>query len=419
MAIFRAARLLSAAALLLVFAVPASSSNRLPWLSRLGVDNWHAAGYRGQGVKVAVLDSGFRGWQSWLGKALPRTVETRSFRLDRQLESRESAHGILCAEVIHSLAPDAELLFANWQPDEPATFVQAVAWARKQGAQVLTCSVIMPSWSDGEGGGPVHRSLAEVIGGGDRPGDMVCCACAGNTAQRHWSGACRPGEGGWHEWQAGQRDNVVTPWSDEERVSVEMCWAGGGNFRLFIVNAADGVEIGRAQGQPGAGAQCAVVRFAPRAQARYVIRVQPIGPTLGTFHVAVLGGWLATYDERGSIPFPADGGEFLAIGAWEESGRRASYSSCGADLVSKAHSAMLKPDFVGPVPVPSVVRSRPFSGTSAASPQAAGLAALCLSRHPDWTANQVRAALRSAAIDVAAPGRDPETGYGLLHLPAD
>src|SRR6476660_7615180 len=136
MAISRAARLLCAAALLLVFAVPAPSANCLPWLSRLGVESWHAAGFRGQGVKVAVLDSGFRGWQSWLGKALPRTVETRSFRLDRQLESRDSAHGILCAEVIHSLAPDAELLFANWQPDQPETFVQAVSWARKQGAQV-------------------------------------------------------------------------------------------------------------------------------------------------------------------------------------------------------------------------------------------------------------------------------------------
>src|SRR5262245_15461904 len=28
-------------------------------LARLGVDRWHAAGHRGRGVKVAILDSGF------------------------------------------------------------------------------------------------------------------------------------------------------------------------------------------------------------------------------------------------------------------------------------------------------------------------------------------------------------------------
>src|SRR4051794_24761099 len=47
-------------------------------LTQLGVDAWHAAGYRGQGVKVAVLDSGFRGYRDHLGKALPANVTARS-----------------------------------------------------------------------------------------------------------------------------------------------------------------------------------------------------------------------------------------------------------------------------------------------------------------------------------------------------
>jgi hypothetical protein len=411
MSAFRAARRFAAAVLLLIITVPAPSADRSQWLSRLGVERWHAAGFRGQGVKVAVLDSGFRGWRSWLGTALPPSVKTRSFRLDRELDARDSSHGVLCGEVIHQLAPDAELLFANWEPDRPDTFVQAVAWARNHGARVLTCSVIMPSWSDGEGGGPVHAALGSVVGNGAEPGDMVCCACAGNTAQRHWSGACRLRPDGWHEWQAGQRDNGVTPWNGEERVSVEMCWSAGACYRLVVVDAANGAEIGRAQGRDESGVRCAVVRFVPRPETRYAIRVQPAGPAMGTFHVAVLGGWLETYSERGSVCFPGDGAEFLAIGAWEETGCRASYSSCGG------HARTLKPDFVGPVPVPSALRARPFSGTSAAAPQAAGLAALCWSRHPEWTANQVRAALRSAALDVAAAGPDPETGYGLLRLP--
>jgi subtilisin family serine protease len=71
------------------------------------------------------------------------------------------------------------------------------------------------------------------------------------------------------------------------------------------------------------------------------------------------------------------------------------------------------------VPFPSLFRARPFSGTSAAAPQAAGLAALVWSRHPDWTAEQVRGALVRAAVH-AGPGRhDSETGYGRVHLPVE
>src|SRR5437016_2839965 len=38
-------------------------------LASLHVTQWHAEGFRGQHVKVAVLDSGFRGYRSQLGKA--------------------------------------------------------------------------------------------------------------------------------------------------------------------------------------------------------------------------------------------------------------------------------------------------------------------------------------------------------------
>src|SRR5437016_3651854 len=31
-------------------------------LQRLGVERWHKAGLRGQGIKIAILDSGFRGY---------------------------------------------------------------------------------------------------------------------------------------------------------------------------------------------------------------------------------------------------------------------------------------------------------------------------------------------------------------------
>src|SRR5947209_14411596 len=101
-------------------------------LARLGVDRWQALGQRGRGFRVAILDSGFRGYREHLGKALPARVTVKSFRGDGNLEAKDSQHGILCGEVIHALVPDAELLLANWEPDRPKQFLEAVRWAKQQ-----------------------------------------------------------------------------------------------------------------------------------------------------------------------------------------------------------------------------------------------------------------------------------------------
>jgi subtilisin len=141
------------------------------------------------------------------------------------------------------------------------------------------------------------------------------------------------------------------------------------------------------------------------------VRVKQTGGKPGSFHLISLGGGLRYATTPGSIPFPGDGPEVIAVGAVDSTGQRASYSSCGPN------SRQPKPDLVATVPFPSLWRPRPFSGTSAAAPQAAGLAALVCGRHSDWTAKQVRDFLITSAKDIGPVGHDYETGYGLIHLP--
>jgi len=390
--------------------VRAASLLRSRHLAFLGADRWHAAGFRGQGIKVAILDSGFRGYRSFLGRALPEHVTVHSCRSDGNLEAKDSIHGILCGEVVHALAPDAELLFANWEPDRPDQFIDAVRWARGQGARVLSCSLIMPSWSDGEGGGPTHAALAELLASHGGPADAVCFASAGNTAQRHWSGVFHDGAAHFHEWEQGRTENELSPWGNEP-VSVELCWHAAGDFDLIVDDRTMHEEVARSLAQKALERVCAVARFQPRPCHDYDVRVRLAGGTPGTFHLVALGGYLQSTTSQGSIPFPADGPEVIAVGAVGADGHRAPYSSCGPN------SPCPKPDLVALVPFPTICRTQSFSGTSAASPQAAALAALWWSKYPNWAATQIRHALQASAHDLGPPGHDYETGYGLISLP--
>jgi subtilisin family serine protease len=383
-------------------------------LAQLGVDRWHGLGYRGHGVTVAVLDTGFRGYRHHLGMALPQHVTVRSFRKDCNLEAKNSQHGILCAEVIHAVAPEARLLFANWDSDRPEQFLQAAQWARHEGAQVISCSLIMPSWSDGEGGGAVNAALAVIVGPGRNPGDALFFASAGNTAQRHWTGMYREGQAGFHEWVPGETENRLTPWGTDP-VSVEMCWQSEASYEVVVEEASTGRAVAHARGRsPRRGAAkraCAVARFTPHSGKSYQVRVRLLEGKPGKFHLIALGGELSRSRARGSISCPADGPAVVAIGAVDRRGQRIWYSACGPN------SARPKPDFVAMVPFPSRWRERPFTGTSAAAPQAAALAALWWCRHPSWKAERVMGAMRATALDLGPAGHDYETGYGLIRLP--
>src|SRR5947209_11004517 len=69
-------------------AIPPTVQDRLSLLKRLGVDDWQHLGFRGKGIKIAILDTGFRGYRDFLGKALPTNVTVKSFRKDGDLEAR-------------------------------------------------------------------------------------------------------------------------------------------------------------------------------------------------------------------------------------------------------------------------------------------------------------------------------------------
>src|SRR5262249_31536908 len=153
------------------------------------------------------------------------------------------------------------------------------------------------------------------------------------------------------------------PWGTEP-VSIELCWSAAADFDLRVFDTATHQEIGCSLTQPRAGRRCAVVQFDPNGGRTYQVRVRQTRGNPSTFHLVALGGSLRHATPKCSIPFPGDGPEVIAVGAVDAVGHRVAYSSCGP-IASR-----LKPDLVASVPFPSLWRPRPFSGTSAAAPQA-------------------------------------------------
>jgi subtilisin family serine protease len=276
----------------------------------------------------------------------------------------------------------------------------------------------MPTWSDGEGGGKVHAALREALGSGHDKGEGLFFASAGNTAQRHWGSLLSPGRDGWHEWAAGHKENVLRPLG-KDRVSVELSVPGEATVEMVVRDALLRAEVGKADSEVVRGSNVAAIRFEPKWGHRYTVRVRQVASERPSekaakvpFHLTVLGGRLQHATSQGSIPFPGDGPEVIAVGAVDSAGQRLSYSSCGPN------SSVPKPELVATVPFPSLWRAeQPFAGTSAASPQAVALAALIWSRHPDWNANRVLRTLLQGARPLGDRKHDLETGFGHVRLP--
>lgn len=59
-----------------------------------------------------------------------------------------------------------------------------------------------------------------------------------------------------------------------------------------------------------------------------------------------------------------------------------------------------------------------YNGTSMATPHVSGVATLVWSHHTECSAAQIRAALKATAEDLGSPGRDDQTGFGLINATA-
>jgi hypothetical protein len=129
--------------------------------------------------------------------------------------------------------------------------------------------------------------------------------------------------------------------------------------------------------------------------------------------------------------YPANYPEVIAVGAVNNTDNRAFYSQYGPALDVMAYVG----DATGSgydvawqksitcISLGSCGTTTDFTlsvqmgiGTSYASPQVAGLAAILKSGKPTATNTDIRNAILNTATDIGTPGRDDETGYGIINF---
>ena len=111
------------------------------------------------------------------------------------------------------------------------------------------------------------------------------------------------------------------------------------------------------------------------------------------------------------VEYPARYSEVIAVGAVDQSLKRAPFSSAGPAVDIAAPGVGIYSTYLNN----SYLR---MSGTSMATPYVAGQAALLKEAYPSLTNEQLRAVLLRKAKDLGAIGKDPIFGEGLLQAQA-
>jgi subtilisin family serine protease len=443
----QAGRFLSAtvplSSLQLVTSIPGVQFVRLPSYRQLddvkgeevGASNAAASiqkGWTGKGVKVAIIDGGFTGYEQRIADGeLPSNVKTRSFCPTTGFTPEFSGgeHGTAVAEIVHEMAPNAQLYLICYQ-DEP-TLLQAEQYAKSQGVKIINHSASV--FNDGRGdGAPNPGSFGSVVADARQSG-ILWVNSAGNSGQRHWSGFFSDPEGnGFNDFPPNNSEGNAVLLDHNQEVCAFLRWdewpVAVNDFDLVLVTSTFQVLAASAMRQTGTlpPTEQFCYQNTGAATAVYLTIYAPRPPTssprLDLFSSNTELQWQVPV---GSVGDPGASQYSFTAGAicWQDSSFEP-YSGEGPTIDGRlkpdiagqdANSGATYGKFVGCGTNPSARTG--FFGTSASAPTVAGAAALVKEENPTFTADQIQEFLQQYAADLGTPGPDPQFGFGRLNVP--
>ncbi|MGI6367868.1 MAG: S8 family serine peptidase [Anaerolineae bacterium] len=400
----------------------------------MAADVWHAAGYRGAGVRVGVIDLGFGGYRALLGGELPATVSTRNFVDGQDPEDVASgtSQGTALAEIIHDVAPAADLSLAKIST--LADLADAVDWMIAQGVQVIQCTLPWHGMASGDGSGAVADLVNRA-----REAGILWVTGAGDQARRHWSGDWQdPVNGQAFPFDPWVRYNMLSLNGSPEipawvRIEALLRWSDWTEVQqdcdLYLYRAtADTVWHAVASStdvQAGGYTQRPVEALSytttgPPAYYALVVRAVQLNRSVHMDLFVYGAPTLNFVVAAQSLTNTADAARALSVGAvsWRAPHVVSGDSSRGpAKGAGGTGAAGLAQPGISAYSDVHTASAGVLSGTGAAAAHVAGAAALVLSRDPSWGPDQVQALLVGRARQHNVPaGWDAAYGHGSLYL---
>lgn len=404
----------------LQFNLPSSPQGRLIFqtdetilsegVSVINAELWHAAGLSGRGLRIGILDQGFDGYAELLGRELPEQVSLRSFVPGVAANQTGEDHGTAVAEIVHDIAPGAELFLAYYDGGD-VSMGSAVDWLLQQGVHIISHSAGgLASPMDGTG------PDAELVDNAAAQG-VLWVNSVGNSAEEHYRAIFLDDNGdALHDFSPSDSllafrpdpqgsTQIVLNWDDWPRSSED--------YDLYVFDR-DGVVLASSRNvQAGRHAPVEQIVYRFEDAGTYYVAIQATQTTrahrldLYIHEARSMQYTSASY----SLATPADARGALSVGAaFYRDGLLQAYSSYGP-----TNDGRQKPELLGPdgVSVATYV-SEPFLGTSVSAPHIAGAAALVWEAYTEFDADDVRDFLLSSTLGPS----DDANGSGSLRLPA-
>ncbi|MGE0129622.1 MAG: S8 family serine peptidase [Blastocatellales bacterium] len=424
-------------------------------------DQVRALGINGNGVRIGVLSDSVRFLaQSQASGDLPAAVTVLVGQ--NGIDTDDTGEGTAMLEIIHDLAPGAQLFFATGFGGQAAmaTNIQALA------GNPNNCDIIVDDLTYPDEGvfqdGVIARAVNTVTAAG-----VIYFSSAGNSGNLNdgtsgvWEGdfadggtLMAVGGGQVHNFGGNVIGNTITALG-QGRSRITLKWSdplgqSGNDYDLFILDptltTVRGVAGNNIQdGDDDPYESVANPMTGPRiynAGDRIVI-LRRTGEAARALHIDTSRGRLAIgtdgqtfgHNAAGSafgvaqVSVATAGGGVFTGGAANpvrttssDGPRRIFFDPAGNAITpgnvlfgTNGGQVLQKPDIAAASCVVTTVPGfNPFCGTSAAAPHAAAIAALLLSFNNALTPAQIRTALTSTALDIEAAGVDRDSGAGIV-----
>jgi hypothetical protein len=428
-------------------------------------------GLTGQGVRIGVISDGLRGLEESIasgdlppttfhcqgstitlrentgcrdGEKLVQTsggVTGKSFHSNGDLAA--GPEGTAMLEIIHDLAPGAELWFAS-AGDTPLDLANA-AESLSLNVDVVVSDVTSPGYFP-DGQNTLSQEITKILANSNNR-SRAFFQNVGNYAEKHYSGPYTDSGlsgafGNLHLFSAtSETTGPSTSFASnkisippDESITVSLTWddpaeASTNNYDLFLADCAfttlldssTGLQNGFQEPQEIVSFPnllfpnplsvpfdvCYTIQKAPQAATRTLNVLINASDPNGTEH--------EFNTLRRSLMAPADTvGDLIAVGAVSASSPNEIelFSSRGPTFDGRLKPDLVATDGVAVTGAGGFPTS--FFGTSAAAPHAAAIAALLLEANPSLTFEQIHTALTSTAIDLGTSGPDNIYGHGRI-----